>query len=327
MRVAVEAVGNRCGGGLCVLLRTVAALSRDPRIARLDVFCSPRAQLAEPLPELGNVRWHEGPDHVALRVGWYERGFAGACRRAEADVALCLNAMGRAQIPTVSVVQQALALAPQRKAVSLAHAARLRVIRSLLLSGCRASRAVVVQTHWMGEAVHEQLRVQPRVLPLGLIAHQGGLANRPALVVAMGGSLPYKNGPVVKRALQRVRSADCTLIGEPPRPFAEVEAALQRARVTLVGSRIESFGLPLVEAFAFDSAVVAADRPYARDVCDNAALYFEASNPVAAACRVEELLHDDDLRADFVARGRRQLQRLWAKRPYERLVDLLEEHA
>jgi glycosyltransferase involved in cell wall biosynthesis len=59
-------------------------------------------------------------------------------------------------------------------------------------------------------------------------------------------------------------------------PFIEptvLAAIYRRARVALITSELEGFGLPLIEAFACGTAVIASDLPVLREVGGDAAVY------------------------------------------------------
>ena len=71
---------------------------------------------------------------------------------------------------------------------------------------------------------------------------------------------------------------------------------------------------------AAGTPVLAADRPYARDVCEDAALFFDPLDSDALARAAIELLQDAELRQKLVARGYELVARRRAARPYSRLV-------
>jgi glycosyltransferase involved in cell wall biosynthesis len=86
----------------------------------------------------------------------------------------------------------------------------------------------------------------------------------------------------------------------------------------------ESFGHPMVEAMAHGLPIVAADTHVNREVCCDAALYFEPLDPVDLARQVTRLAEDRRLREDLTARARRQASRFqWATHA-QRVVDALQ---
>lgn len=76
----------------------------------------------------------------------------------------------------------------------------------------------------------------------------------------------------------------------------EVEYALRSSDLMVFPSLTESFGLGLVEAMSAGCPVAVADRPYAHDVCGDAAIYFDPNDSesiaemVTSVCRSRETL-------------------------------------
>lgn len=88
----------------------------------------------------------------------------------------------------------------------------------------------------------------------------------------------------------------------------------QRARMFVFPSRLESFGLPLVEAMASGTPILASDIPVCREVCQTAALFFDVTDAHMLARQMTALWDNDNLRADLKERGRqRALDFSWKK--------------
>ena len=68
-----------------------------------------------------------------------------------------------------------------------------------------------------------------------------------------------------------------------------------RARFLAFPSRYEGFGLPVVEAQAHGTPVIAADIPVLREVAGDGALFFAPEDAAALAEHMYALLHDDAL--------------------------------
>ena len=84
---------------------------------------------------------------------------------------------------------------------------------------------------------------------------------------------------------------------------AEVQLAMKQADMLVFPSLAESFGLPLAEAIDAGLPVAAADRPYARDVCGDAAVYFDPLQPGhLAQVVVDTLANAGQLKALATAR-------------------------
>jgi glycosyltransferase involved in cell wall biosynthesis len=88
-------------------------------------------------------------------------------------------------------------------------------------------------------------------------------------------------------------------------------------------SIVETVGLPMLEAAACGLPVVAADRPYARDVCAEAAAYFDPLDPKSLAATLETVIRSDALRARLRERGASLVAQRRRNRPYTRLIDLV----
>lgn len=76
-----------------------------------------------------------------------------------------------------------------------------------------------------------------------------------------------------------------------------------QALACLVPSRLEGFGLPLVEAIACGAPVIASDLLWAREVGGDAVMYANPDDPDAWADIVNQLLVQPLWRAAWVARG------------------------
>jgi glycosyltransferase involved in cell wall biosynthesis len=58
----------------------------------------------------------------------------------------------------------------------------------------------------------------------------------------------------------------------------------------LFPSQVETIGLPLLEAMAQGAPIVSADTPFAREICQSAAIYAKANTPAAFAEAIEQVL-------------------------------------
>ncbi len=80
-------------------------------------------------------------------------------------------------------------------------------------------------------------------------------------------------------------------------------------------SMAETFGFPMVEAMRAGIPLIVSDIPIHREICGNAALYFELGNPKDLAARVQELDADPKLRENLITRAKKRAvtQFAWEK--------------
>ncbi len=101
----------------------------------------------------------------------------------------------------------------------------------------------------------------------------------------------------------------------------------QSADIACIPSTYEGFGLPIVEAQALGTPVVASDIPVLREVTKGAALFFTPRDPEMLADRIESLAADPGLRARLGQAGYVAChQRTWRDFASE-LVDVCYEAA
>ena len=90
-------------------------------------------------------------------------------------------------------------------------------------------------------------------------------------------------------------------------PDADVVALLGAAEVLVFPTLAEGFGLPVVEAFATETPVVASAVPAVVEVAGDAALLFPPGDAVALASALARLVSEPDLARDLRARGQARL--------------------
>ena len=103
----------------------------------------------------------------------------------------------------------------------------------------------------------------------------------------------------------------------------DLAAALQTARCLLFPSRIEGFGLPVVEAMIHGCPVVASTSPCLPEIAGDAALYADPDDAEGWAAQVAKLHSSEALRADMARKGASQAERYsWREiaRTYLRLM-------
>ncbi|MHA7238642.1 glycosyltransferase family 4 protein [Arthrobacter sp. TMS1-12-1] len=141
--------------------------------------------------------------------------------------------------------------------------------------------------------------------------HRDPVAPRSASLLYMGSFMPYKNVETIVRAMEhlpahtlhllsRISPARRSELGALAPPAgrvvfhdgvtdAEYEDLLGDSTALVTLSRAEGYGLPLIEAMAAGTPVIASDIPIFREVAGAAALFVDPDDPVALAAAVRSL--------------------------------------
>ena len=210
-------------------------------------------------------------------------------------------------LPFQDVKRYSLLRPEERSAALIQHGLGLVIRRSIATSD-----HTIVQTNWMREAVLEQVAIEPDRIT-NVLPDFEDLSGFASDVPASAGSFfyptsasTYKNNGLVceaSRLLKKRGVHDVTveITADPPAGCPEIvalgripraEVLIKLARSTLIfPSLIETYGLPLAEARALGSLVLAADLPYAREVLDGYenAYFFDPMSPKELADLMEKV--------------------------------------
>ncbi len=188
----------------------------------------------------------------------------------------------------------------------------------------RRADAVICISETTRADVRELWGVRPEKMNVALLG--SGQELEPARTVGpphhflyVGDDEPRKNLATLLDAHRRYRESTenplpLLLAGSPAgsgpgvsverRPSSERLAELYARAVALVHpSRYEGFGMTVLEAMRLGVPVLAARAPGVTEVCAEAALYAEASDPAGFAARMAEIAADEGLRQRLRARG------------------------
>ena len=88
----------------------------------------------------------------------------------------------------------------------------------------------------------------------------------------------------------------------------EYRQLLDQARCLATASRLEGFGLPIIEAQQAGVPVICSDIPIFHEVGEDSVLYFDPNQPAQAAQHIQHLA-DTTLSQDLIARGHRNAAR------------------
>ncbi len=217
------------------------------------------------------MKQRPGPGGVPARSAW-ETAVLGA--RARGGVVLIPNAMIPRRLPA-AVVTVPHNILPFESGRPLDAVRRAAIIRTL-----RTATGVIFVSEAMRRAVRDHTRSPSleRVIPHGLSEpFRGPVPNgtRRDAIVVVGDDWPHKRVQLAVRAWEGLGSdrPPLRVIGASGEgPFFEgaltpggVADALRHARLVVLPSRAESFGLPVLEALACEAPLVLSDLPAFRE--------------------------------------------------------------
>ncbi len=319
VRVGIEA-GRLGHGGAAILDALVDTLLRRSDVDCVKVFGKIAARpdlvvVPTPTGRLNTLRWAIHDWAIAAQAFDHVVSFSGFAAAAGQTV----------------FVHNALYYDPIADTLPLPLRLRLQVLRELTHDAVGQAKHVVVQSNLMQENVRR--------------AH-GGEAHK---IITTPPPDPQTSGPKTdllwvgnEVAFKDFRTAieaatllrrQLTLIGNPVSmpdgPYhswvgdlerSEVFGHYRHANALVMTSKAESLGLPLIEAMQVGLPVIAPDLPYAREICTEAAQYFQPGNAedLAKAINVAE-----SRRETLKLLGTTRTSRLAGKMPFERWVDLI----
>lgn len=102
----------------------------------------------------------------------------------------------------------------------------------------------------------------------------------------------------------------------------DIQALYCRSDILLFASLTESFGHPLIEAMAAGVAILTSDIPVHREICGEAALYFDPLDPDSLAEKMQTLIENSGLRIRLAANGRKRANLFRFQDHVERLIGI-----
>ncbi len=298
------------------------------------------------------------------RLVWHQTGLAAQIRRwgARAYYSPVPEGMFRPACPQVLTVHDLLPLRYPDHYPRLSH-----YYRSVLPHMLKRCAAVVAVSHATAEDVRERfgLRDVPiYVVHQGPRADlfrpaAAGAAVPPAVAelgdfaLAVSEARPYKNFHRLMEAMARVETPGLRLAvvggmpddggvlrGLPARlgiaervvflgrvSDAELAVLYRAARVMVVPSLWEGFGIPAVEAMASACPLAVSRVASLPEVCGDAAVYFDPRDVDDIARAVDRVGGDDSLRGELSRRALRRARSFCAERGAARVVEIVRAAA
>jgi glycosyltransferase involved in cell wall biosynthesis len=137
------------------------------------------------------------------------------------------------------------------------------------------------------------------------------LALLPDMTLHLCGKMPPMRRPVLEQRMRDRGVFDRVVIYDGATD-EQYKQALSEARCSISASRLEGFGLPLLEAQQRGVPFVAADTPIFHEIGRDSVLYFDPNSPEQAAECIGKLA-DKPTSEDYIARGFKNIQHYtWA---------------
>ncbi len=241
---------------------------------------------------------------------WYRIKFAMLVRRA--PILLTVSAFSKSRICALLGVEESRVRVVRPGAD---HFARIEPDRSIVerLSLTNARYCVIVGS------LDPRKNLQRVLEAVGKLSHLRdakfvvvGGAN--ARVFAQGGA-PQGDGTVGGENPQIVRAGYVS--------DAELKALYEHAACLAFPSLYEGFGLPPVEAMCCGCPTIVSTHPAVAEACGDAAMYCDAYSPDDIAQKIERMLTDDALQAQYKEKGLRRVEEHGWDRSAQELMKVL----
>jgi glycosyltransferase involved in cell wall biosynthesis len=206
---------------------------------------------------------------------------------------------------------------------------------------CRRSVRVITVSEASKRAIVETLHcdatkiaVTPNGIDEMFVAE--GPAEEGRYFLYVGNDKPHKNVPRLIEAVSQLRNVKLMMVGAPFAQYRDVPnvhalgfvtneklTALYRGAIALVMPSLEEgFGLPVAEAMACGTPVIASDIASLVEVTGGAALLVDPHSSQSIAAAMQRLLDDERMREELSNRGRAQAAQFTWRRCAERTRDV-----
>ena len=141
-------------------------------------------------------------------------------------------------------------------------------------------------------------------------------SGKPGVIAVTSGSKPHKGIRTLEEVADAMPEVTFHLIGKSDRQFSqknivptgrldidELNSFYQTSSALFFPSRIEGFGLPVLEALVFGTPVVATDIPVLREVGGDASRYFKIGDIAAAVEQLKTVITNRSAAETMSAQG------------------------
>lgn len=313
MRVAVDALAARTGGGVTYLRSLLSACLEADQSLTFVIACQ-EPGLFEGLDHAGRVcvQCPFGGRSLLSRLAWQQRHLDGWATREGADVLFCPSEIAprRPVLPVVLGLQNPNLYEQPVERTAIPQRVRFGALRAAVRLSSYSARVVVFVSEPFRRVVLESIktfRAETCVVEPGLdpIFHPDGpvWGGSARYVLSVSDFYPYKNFARLVDAFAEIdaRDLDLVIAGRfvDRHSLAEVRERITRHalddRVQLLGavpldqmpalyrgatcfvfpSLLESFGFPPLEAMACGVPVACAETSVMPEICGDAPLYFD----------------------------------------------------
>ena len=136
--------------------------------------------------------------------------------------------------------------------------------------------------------------------------------------------------PSARKLLARIdrEAVGDLLVNLGPLPPESLSAVYESADAFILPTLLESFGRPYDEAMHFSLPILTSDRDFARERCQDAAIYFDPLDAASVAKAMATIMEEPSLRQRLIENGQRVLANVptWNEIA-DRFVDAVERTA
>lgn len=147
----------------------------------------------------------------------------------------------------------------------------------------------------------------------------------PDAQLALAGGITDNSQAIVREAMQSPFAGRIRLTGRVE--YQDLPAIYAGARVLVLPSKFEGFGLPMIEAMACGTPVVANNASCLPEVAGGAALLVDADDTPAFAAALRRVMEDETLRADLIARGYQRAEQFRPEMCAQQMISIYEQVA